>query len=570
MNLTSQLKMFAMTCLIASTLAACTSDGSSTNASSSSTTVTGQAIAGAVDGNLVVKNTSGNQIATATVTNGSFSVSLDNTALTQTLDFEVTGTYRDEVSGNTVSLTAANPLALCTAPNHFTAGQTANAPVTPDTTIIREMVQNQAMTLTQAQTAFKNVFGYNPDLTAKPFDPYATTTIDSAATANNTAAFRVGMFSQLGTDLGLSASDLAELPAKFAADLADGSFDGMASGNPVTFGGGVNLQTTHQNQPLANRISISLSKFAGSDANVAGVTPPNMGRPPIVSDMSGKTKTIALADGSLVNVKVEAINAPPFQTGFKNVKTRHKITLTDASNQPIDINAINANVDSISFKPWMYMFAGHQHGTPFGAITETGAGTGVFLVDAYYMMPTSMMMGNEVVPMGQWSLDIKLGDTTTGVNVADPYAHGMFFPNVMMNMGTDLLLSKGSNASDQWTQMGATSPVNREYRVWLQEAVLNVNNTDHDLTIYVSTVGMQMGVGMIMPPVTGALCDASTDGGITWQALTATATNGQYKITRLTGLTSTTVTPIDIRLTVNGNVMTTAAGANLKLSFTAP
>ncbi len=594
-NLTSQLKMFAMAALITSSLAACVNDTTTANNTTATTTsITGVVVAGAVTGDVIVSDSYGTQLATAPITNGSFTVALNNSDLNQALDFEATGTYTDEVSRQAVTLTAANPLALSLAANHFTAGQAGNAPITADTSIIRAMVKG-GTPLATAETTFQTVFGYKPDLSAKPFDPY-TTTITTQTTADKTAAFNAGMFSQLGTDLGLSAADLAELPNKFAADLKDGTFDGFDGANPVAFGSGVNLQTMHQKQPLNNMLSISLAKFAGSPNNIAGVAPPTMGLPPIVADMPGSTKAITLADGTVVNMTITDLYTAPFQKGFRSVKTTHQITLTEAgTGLPVDITA-HAKVGNISVKPWMYMFAGHQHGTPYGAITQTAAGT--YLFDAYYMMPTGMMMNGSIVPMGQWSIDVTIGDSS---NLVDPYAHGLFFPNVMMNMGADLLLAKGSNAADQWTDgKGVTKA--REYRVWLQDVVANPAG-GHDLTVHVSTVDMFMNMmtgkgGMSFPTVNAGqvvhakngmmfdnitlnsvTCEASIDGGSTWAAMTAQATNGQYKITGL-GLTTGTVANIDIRLTVNStnattnitsnNIMQTAAGGNLQLSFTAP
>jgi len=576
MNIT-RIQSLAASLLLATTLSACGSDSTTpTTTTSTSTTINGQAIAGAVNGTLHVHDANDNHFATATITNGQFSVEIPNDKLNGELDFEVTGTYRDEVSGQTVTLTVTNPLALRTAANHFQAGQLGNAPVTPDTSIIRAMVSN-GMTITAAETAFQTAFGYKPDLTAAPFDPYTTQSITTQTMADQTAAFRVGVWSQLGTDLGLTAADLAELPNKVAADLADGTLDGVAAGNPVTFTSGVNLQSMNQTIPLMNRVSIALAKFAGSPANVAGVAAPSMGLPPIAADMPGTTKTITLGNGTRqINVKIDTPATTPFQMGYRNVKTTHKITLTDvATSSPVNINT-DANINNISFKPWMYMFAGHQHGSPFGAIDTTQAASGIYTVDTYYLMPTGMMMNGAVEPMGQWDLEVKLGDSTAAA--ADPYAYAHFFPNVMMNMAPDLLLAKGINAADTWTDMmGVTKP--REYRVWLQDVVAD-GVGGHDLTVYISTLGMKMGVGMIFPPVyaglmmpsiASATCEVSTDGGTTWQAMPAVATiNGQYKITGLAGLNNAAQNTLDIRLTVNTKVMQTAAGANLQLKFTAP
>ena len=561
---TTHIKSLAASLLPAITLSACGNDTTPTTAITSTTTINGQAIAGAVDGTITVRDTTGTQLATGTVSAGVFAIEIPNAKLNGELDFEVTGTYRDEVSGQSVTLTVNNPLSLRVAANQYQAGILGNAPLTPDTSIIRAMVSN-GMSITNAEAAFQAAFGYKPDLNAAPFDPY-TTQITTQTMADQTAAFRVGMFSQLGADLGLTAADLAELPNKFAADLADGTLDGIAGGNPVTFASGVNLQTMSQVMPLINRLSMAISRFAGSTANIAGVAAPTMGLPPIIAtaDMPGTSKNITLANGRQISITIDTPALAPFQAGFKSVKTTHKITVMEGIT-PIDITA-DANINSISFKPWMYMFAGHQHGSPISSMNTTQAASGIYSIDTYYLMPTGMMMADgSFMPMGQWDLEIKLGDTTAPVT--DPYAYSHFFPNVMMNMGTDLLLATGSNTADLWTDMtNVTKP--REYRVWLQNVAVN-GAGGHDVTVYASTLGMQVGVGMVFPPVTGASCEVSTDAGTTWHLMSAGTINGQYSI-GLTGLSTTTQNTLDIRLTVNGNVMTTAAGSNLQLKFIAP
>jgi hypothetical protein len=133
---------------------------------------------------------------------------------------------------------------------------------------------------------------------------------------------------------------------------------------------------------------------------------------------------------------------------------------------------------------------------------------------------------------------------------------------------------------------GVTKP--REYRVWLQNIVANAGG-GHDLSIYATTLGMDMSAGgMIFPPVyqgfsvmmpaytiNTASCEVSTDGLPTadaakvWQAMPMTTTNGIYKIIGLLGLNTATQNTLDIRLTINNNVMLDAGG-NLQLKFTAP
>ena len=68
MNIT-HIKSLAASLLLATTLSACGSDSLPTSSVSSTiTTINGQAIAGAVDGTVTVRDGTGAQVATATVT----------------------------------------------------------------------------------------------------------------------------------------------------------------------------------------------------------------------------------------------------------------------------------------------------------------------------------------------------------------------------------------------------------------------------------------------------------------------------------------------------------------------
>jgi len=65
--------------------------------------------------------------------------------------------------------------------------------------------------------------------------------------------------------------------------------------------------------------------------------------------------------------------------------------------------------------------------------------------------------------------------------------------------------------------------------------------------------------------------DASTDGGTTWAPLVEDAGTGRYQVDGLAGLDNGAgLDTLTVRLTVNGNVMRTAAGGNGQLIFTAP
>ena len=590
-------------------LSGCGSDSST----ASQTTISGSAIAGAVTGNVVVSDTDGNQVASGSVTGGSFSVSVPNAELAGALTFRVTGTYVDEVSGDAVTLGASSPLALTLAANHFTAGQVGNAPLTPDSTVIHHLVQQHNMTMTQAQNAFQSAFGYLPDMDAVPFDPSETDSTAAAARpqADRDAAFRAGMFSQLANDLGLSGDDIAAMLAGLADDLADNSLDGMGSGgSPVTIGtAAVNLQTLHQSNSLEARLLAAHGAFAGNSNNSAGLSAPSMGLPAISYDAPGTSKTVTIASGRNITVTLDTAANSPIGTGFWISRVKHKITLVDASDgSPIDISSDN-HIKGISQHPYMHMLSGHDHSTPHGHDADVSqAAQGIYTLDAYYVMASEMGMGESAMPMGVWDYPVKLQEDTDADGNADTTTSVMFHPQVKMPMGGNVFIAKVSNSNHTWTNMmGMTQP--RSYRVWLHEVNANPNSS-HDLSVFVSTQDMgNMSMGsmaamssmssnhsmMSFPAVysgqslhgptnemgmrpdvslASVTVEVSLDDGTTWQSMTETANTGLFSTADLVGLDTAAQDTLSFKVTINDGisdyVMTTAAGGYADLVFTAP
>ncbi len=584
-------------------LSGCGSD--STTASQA--TVSGSAIAGAVTGNLVVSDADGNEVVSGSVTDGSFSVSLSSAALADALTFSVTGSYVDEVSGNTVTLGANNPLALTLAANHFTAGQAGNAPVTPDSTVIHHLVRNHNMSMTQAQTAFQNAFGYLPDMDAVPFDPSETdsTTAAGRPQADRDAAFRAGMFSQLASDLGLSGDDIAAMLGALADDLADNSLDGMGStGSSVTIGtAAVNLQTLHQSNPISARLLSAHGAFAGNSNNSAGLPAPSMGLPSISYDEPGASKTVTTASGRNITVTLDTAANTPIAAGYWTSRVKHHITLIDADTlSPIDMSS-DPDIKGLSHHPYMHMLSGHDHTTPHGhAADMSQAAQGIYTLDAYYVMASEMGMGESAMPMGVWDYSINIKEDTTGDSQVDSTTPVMFHPQVKMPMAGNVFIAKVSNSNHQWTNMmGMSLP--RDYRVWLHEVSAN-SNSSHDLTVFVSTTDMG---NMDMSSMSGShsmmtfpaaytgqslhgpvndmgmrpdvslasvTVEVSLDDGTTWQGMTETVDTGLFSIAELVGLDTSAQDTLSFRVSINDGtadyVMTTAAGGHAELVFTAP
>lgn len=594
---------FVLSVLLASGLTACGGGGSNTSPPPSptgagSTAITGMAVAGAVDGTLSVRSAAGNVLATTAVSGGAFSVSLPDSALSGELEFIVTGHYADEASGAVVNLTAANPLALRTAAGHFQSGQPGNAPVTPDSTVIRALVAERGMTLAQARGAFEAAFGYLPDTAAVPFDPAAS---DSAAIslrpqADKDAAFRAGMFSQLASDLGLSGDDIAGLPGALAHDLSDGDLDGEdGAGNAVTVGG-TDLRQLHRDGALAFRVLKAHAGFVGSAANRATLGAPSAGLPSVPYDAPGAQKTVTTKTGRHITVTLDTVADAPFQTGFWTARVRHRVTMADADTlQPVDISS-DPDIVGVSNHPMMYMLSGHDHTTPHGHDPETsGKAQGRYVLDNYYVMASAMGNGT---PMGVWDYVLYIQEDTDGNRAtAEETTEVIFHPQVRMTMGGDVLSVSASNAADQWTNMMGAAQA-RPYRIWLHEVVAN-DAGGHDLSVYVTTQNIAnaapgsdphahnlsfpaVRAGRVLQGVadatTGVRPDVTLDtvsvevslDGAGWQAMTAEGTTGRYRIDQLAGLSTSASNAVQLRLAVNGKVMTTAAGGMPQLRFTAP
>ncbi len=546
--------------------------------SSSSTTATssfsGSAVAGAVNGTLIVRDAAGNQLATATVTDGNFDVDIPDSALTRQLDFAVTGSYTDEVSGNPVNLTASAPLALRLAAGAL-GGTGAAIGITPETTVIRQLVQEHAMTLTQARNAYQNAFGNTPDGTGRPFDPTGDAP-DWADEAANDAAFRVGAYSEWGNDMGLAGDELGQLPTALADDLADGSLDGDdASGNPVTVGA-TNLHALHQASPLTARYLASMAGFAGSAHNGAGLTAPTGGLPDnaAVTDVMPATRTVTLADGTELDVQLSVHNMDPFPMGPATAHTVQRVTLTNAADgSPVDITAAGAAVTAITPSAMMHMLSGMSHGTPletaYNAASSDPA-NGIYDYDVYYVMASAMSMDGAMVPMGLW--DFKL---TFTAGEESPTA--LFHPNVTMPMGGAVLSAKGGDATDMvMGSTGTTMP--RPYWAWLSTISAN-SGGGHDIDIFITAkVGMTFPAvyagassSTMMPAdsldIASVDVEVSTDGS-TWTAMTDEGL-GHYSVTGYSGLTTGASGDLWVKLTVNGNAIL-ASGNDLQLIFTAP
>jgi len=586
--------------------------------------VEGMAVAsGAITGTVEVLDSEGSTIISGDVASGAFSFNVNENKTDEEMTFVVTGTYTDSLSGEEVTLDEENALALTVPANTYVKGKTANVPITPGSTVISHLIRHHNKTIVEAKAAFKDSFGYEPNMDAKPFSPSSTDSDAATARpqADRDAAFRAGAFSQLASELSLTSNEIIKLLRAVARDLADGSLDGSDGIAPIQIGN-QNMQTLHETLPLDARVLGAYSGFASSSKNSSGVTAPGTDLPKVNYDIPGASKTITVGSaGATRNITV-TLNTeanPPIPGGFWTARVNHKITLKDDSNVPIDITNDSEILD-IGQHPNMRMISGHIHSTPHSMMAnKTDAANGIYHMDSYYVMASEMGMGENAQPMGLWSYTVKLTEDTDADGEADKTHSVVFHPQVKMpmamgeNSDVDVLFSKIGNSEFQWTtMMGKTEP--RPFRIWLHEVKANIDSSS-TLTVFVSTrdIGnsampeesgdshmhktsaraMDMDHGSMMKfpavytgqmlhgpansemnnmrpevPVDSVTVQVSTDGGSTFQSLTE-GMHGLYTIDALM-LTAGEQNSLAFKLTVNEKEMTVSNGDNGVLAFTPP
>jgi len=561
--------------IVVALLSACGSSGSNTGvgtAGVSAAIVTGSVFAGAVSGTVTVTSGFG-QPSTANVSGGVFQISLPLSWLASPLTFSVNGSYRDEVSGQTVTLGQNTPLQLHTTPNSL-ASAGGHVAITPDSTIIALLVQ-QGMTDAYANQLFQSQFGYSPVLNTHPFDPYVTTPAQAigliaADTYAAAVSFHLGVWSQLAADWGVAnAADLALLPHNIAADLADGVWDGRASGVDVVYPvSNINMRVLHASIPLPSRLPLAVSRFAVSPANVAGLSPPQMGLPPQRGDTPGAQRLLTLADGTQVKLQLDVLNSVPFPAGFMTGRTRHQLTITNVrTGQPVDVTAGVTLLASPVVRVSMYQYNGDQYSAAVGAWNNQLAAQGLYTFDVYY--PQSDQ------GVGEWQLQVDFTDFTV---VAQPsVVSAMFYPNVAKS--TTMVAM--SNVADQWVDgRGAMAP--RQYYIALQDVRLNVAG-GRDITVHAFVVDLPLGgspvQGQYVPLVTGANVYGSLKGSANniqvmgsvvlniqnngvWQPMSPLSVSpGQYVANQVLGYV-VGVNQLRFQLTVNGLVMSSLTSLN--------
>jgi len=504
-------------------LAGCSSSSSGSN----ETAISGTIVAAPVNGaDVSVVDASGNIVAGPVKTNGTgqYTLSIPDSSLAQDLIVKsVGGTFKDEASGNNAN--AAEMYAYAAA-NSLSSG--SNISATPGSTIIANLIMNHNKTMTQAQEAFKNAFGYTPDTSIAPAD--AMTAAVAATNAEKLSGFRAAAFSQLAMDLGLSQNDQFAMFDALAKDLSDGVLDG------VDASGVVNIGTTvfSLEADIQNRYSLALINFKANENNLSGLDNAQIGNVPFAKIVLTNTYKIEYVQMGMMDAMAG--------------KSTFRIHITNRQTEA-DVTGLTPML-----MPMMHMATmNHSSPKPVTAITEIGAG--VYEVTIYYLMPSQMMDG---MSMGFWDLKF---------TVAGEEAH--FYPAVMMAMG-DTLQVRLKGVMDKVMGMdldGNMIMESRTYFIFKDNLVTGSAMGLYDFSIFIAAKeGMMdfpaiVDAGVLNPGAMNELTidiantevTVSANGGA-WSAPLVTA-NGVWSISDLA--LNTGENQIRVRLTVNSEVKTT-------------
>lgn len=520
---------------LAGILAACGGGGSSSSGDDT-TAVTGSVVAAPVDGaSVVAKDTSGNTVAgpVTTASDGTYTIQIPNASLASALVLESSGgTFDDEATGWNRS---AGALAAHIAGGSLSAGSSVH--VTPASTIVRDLVATHSMTLSAAQTAFESAFGFAVDTSTAPVDATDTTAVAGATDAEQLAGLRAAVFSQLTMDLGLNVVDQFDLLPALAADLANGSLDGMGDSGAVAIPGSATMPVDIQNQ-----FGQAMVNFReGNDATDLDNT--EIGAPPFAK--------VALSS----SYKVEYV---PGMMAAMEGKTMFQVRISNKADDTV------ATGLSVSLMPMMHM-ASMNHASPTGGCSET-ATLGTYSCTMYYLMGSSMSGG---MSMGYWQLKVMIGGMM-GESVT-------FSPSVMMAMGDT---AKATLKGQADMIAGMPDPMKRSYYLFKEDLSGMMDNRTFDLFIAAResmmsfpavSVDTVLNTGTAYELTANPMTVEVSSDASTWVAA-ADQGNGHWSATGIAGLVDDMAGTIYVRLTINGEQKTTDGlatdGSNNYASFT--
>ncbi len=496
------------------------------SSSSSDVSINGAIVAAAVNGAQVsLVDDNGNVVAgpVSTDTTGQYTMTLPMGSLAQNLIVKSTGgTFKDEATGNT---TAAGEMLTYISAN--TLGDGDNVCATPGSTIIAQLVMQHNKTMTQAENAFSNAFGYTPDKSVVPAN--AMSPAASSDNKEKLAGFRAAAFSQLALDLGLSHDNQFDMFSALAQDLSDDVLDGIDASGAVDIGTtGLRLEAD-----IRSRFSAALINFYANSNNGTGLDNSQIGNIPFAKTVLTNTYKIEYIQPSIMS------------------------TMEGRSTFQLHITHRNTGADVTGLTPVlvpMMHMATMTHSTPLPAIAVTEDANGLYTVDIYYLMASQMMDGTS---MGYWDLQFTVGGEE---------AH--FYPAVVMSMG-DTVRTRLKGQTDVIKDMEGND-VGRDYFIF-KEGLTGTGPYTFTLFIaaresmmsfpaLVNNTQLMSGMGGTPLDITSIDVDVLINGG----SVTVNS-NGDGSWNADLTLTDDVANQVEVKLSVNGERKTsdgTSGGLN--------
>ncbi len=436
------------------------------------------------------------------------------------------GTYIDEVAGG-------DPVSAGTLSAYVVGGTLSNGDsihATPGSSIIQQLISTHNMTMTMAQDAYLDGFGYIPDTTVEPTD--ATDPVDGSSESELLAGIRAAAFSQLTANLGLATTEQFSLLTALALDLSDGSLDGEDESVAITFG----AASTTLPAEIKSQFAAALMGFHEGG-----------------NDVTGLENNLIFGSTVLTeNYKVEFLSDLDAMDG----KSQFQIRLTNLEGSLVQSGK------SITLMPMMYMES-MMHSTPVDGCTEDNDFAGTYNCTLFYIMESEMMDGGS---MGYWDLNIMIGGTMVMDNGAMTMEGGEmahFYPSVMMAMG-DTVRATLKNSDDTIANMMGM-PAVRPYSLFKSE--LTGMDDNHTFEIFIAAEESMMSYQAVYENVTlDSGSDMITDLTISTMTVKMSATpddvdswvtaesseDGYWTATGIAGLTNGSEGIIYVQMDING------------------
>lgn len=515
-------------------LSACSADSNKT----STTTITGTAMSGLLDGaTLNVYNDEGALLAgPVDVASGAFSVDIPNSAFDDSIILETSdGSYVDEATGDTVTISGTG---LSVAIRGTKLKNQGTVAITPESTVLRYAAENwtganaKALStdaaaapqahlwhdIADAASAFESEFTWTSDSSIAPVA--ATAADDAASDDAKLAGFRGAAFSQLASDLYDDPTQQMALLQGLGKDLSDGALDGQMDSTNIKVNG------TKLTADLGPRFGQAMMNLLSNSRHLVGLASDDLETLPFGLTYVTDSYIVTYVEGSM--------SAASGITSFQ-------IQVTDHSGDAV-------SGISLTLKPTMHM-ASYSHATPVETCSQSSSDSTTWDCVMYYLMPSAMSGAS----MGIWELDVKVAKDGAKETAT-------FYPEVSMSMGDDdVRVDLKGYGSDKIANMSGSTD-KRGYFIFKYSAGTSMakffvaakeSMTSFPALIAGDTLNSGTDYELAVDSVT---LKCRLNGSSMW--MTA-STDGAGHYTCMVSLTSGETNDVEVQLWVNGLLKTT-------------